>query len=82
MADFLISKGGLVYLPDMPDFLTLSIPPAGSQFEIVEIDFKTGKEYDQLRYVCRKTAESLVRKYPDCWEIVSLPTPSAIPHTT
>lgn len=67
---YLVSLGGLVYLPNMPDFLMMSVPDEGSRFEITDIPFVTGKEYDQWKFVNRRTAETLVERYPDMWKIV------------
>lgn len=67
--EMLVSKGGLLYAASLPDRVVLSAPAAGSQFEIVDAPFVTGEEYDQWKFVCRKTAEALVARYPDMWEI-------------
>lgn len=67
--DYLVSKGGQFYIKNQPSILTLSAEPKGYKYEIVDTVFKTGKEYDQSKYVNRQTAESLVADYPDIYTI-------------
>lgn len=61
-----LSPWGQFYLPNQPERLMLSVPEAGTRFEIVDLPFA---EYDQTRFVCRETAELLTARYPDLWEV-------------
>jgi len=70
---YLVSLGGLIYLPGMPDWLTVSIPATGKRYEITDVDFVTGREYDQSKFVSRKAAEGLAQRYPDMWKILTSP---------
>jgi hypothetical protein len=67
---FLVSLGGQIYLPNIVDGIMVSIAGPGTKYEIVDTPFVTGREYDQTRFTCRKTAENLVERNPDMWKIV------------
>ena len=45
--------------------------PAWQAYEITEIRFVTGHEYDQSKFASRETAESLVAQYPTQWQILT-----------
>jgi len=67
LKEFLVSKGGQIYVPHQPKHVMLTAPAAGTRYEIVyETDWR---KYDQATQVSRKTAESLVRSAPDMWAI-------------
>jgi hypothetical protein len=46
----------------------LSGPRVGSRFEITDIPFGDGTNYDQWKYVSRQAAEYLVKTAPESWE--------------
>jgi hypothetical protein len=45
--------------------------PGGRKFEIIDIPFITGNEYDQSKFVYWDTALRLLDKYPEQWQIVT-----------
>jgi hypothetical protein len=47
----------------------LSGPRVGSRFEITDIPFGDGTNYDQWKYVSRIAAEHLVKIAPESWEL-------------